>query len=150
MVRRSVADKRCSCLRYVIMTLRPLSRPLTLQDLPCYITRLPEEILIQIIQNLHAKHKFLIQISQESATDLASVARISRQFYRLAMSILWREVEMWPSRVTPFPLLRYPGTRSERALRYIRKMYLSTDPEDDELDKTKCNRLWKYVSKSLR
>ena len=121
-----------------------------MQGPPCYITRLPEEILTQIIQNLHVKDKFLVQMTQESAADLANVAIMSRQFYRLAMPLLWGEVEMCPSRVRPLPLLRYPGTRSGRALRYIRKINISTDPKHDVMDNTKCNRLRKYISKSFR
>lgn len=63
------------------------------------------------------------------------------------MPFLWAEVEMWPRRVYPYTLLRYPRTPLERVLKRIRKMTLSTGFEDKDMDITKCNKLAKYISK---
>ena len=125
-------------------------RLLSLLDLTYYITKLPLEILMQIVENFFVKHEILIGISRESAADLASIARVSRLFYHIAMPLLWREAQIWPSRIKPYSLLKHPGTSSERVLNYIQEMTLNIDAEDESMDKTKCNRLWKYVSRCLR
>ena len=127
-----------------------LGHYLTLLGPPCHITNLPFETLTQIVENLFDKDEILYEISRESAADLASTARVSRLFYHLAMPPLWREVELWPSVIKPYSLLKYPGTPSEHVLNYIQRMCLCTDPGYEDMDKTKCNRLWKYISRCFR
>ena len=66
------------------------------------------------------------------------------------MPLLWEEVHMWePHNVTPYTLFKYPGT-AERVSPYIRTMHLSVGEEEENMDKTKLNRIRKYSSRCLQ
>jgi hypothetical protein len=123
---------------------------LIIEGHPCFIAKLPTEILTQIIRHFHNKNGIRTEHAGESSAILASIARVSHLFYQLAMPLLWDTVEIWPRRTVPYTLMEYPGTTSQRVLSHVRKMSLGTKPEDKFVDKTQCNRFWENVSKSLR
>ena len=82
-----------------------------------------------------------------TAPALANAARVSRLFYELAMPLLWTEVHLWgPRQANPSTLLKYPRTR---VFRFIRKLHLSTSHEAENIDKSKLNRQYRYLSKCL-
>ena len=58
---------------------------------------------------------------------------------------------MWgPRNVDPYPLLKYPRAPSEHVFSFIRIMHLSTGDGSADVDKTKLNRRWKYLSKCIQ
>jgi hypothetical protein len=81
---------------------------------------------------------------------LASVARVSHIFYDLAMSFLWRRVDLWETYEWPSRLSLYPATASKRALSHIRTMRLSVHSERDDWDVEKFNKLYEYMCGCLR
>ena len=67
------------------------------------------------------------------------------------MPLLWREVHLCgPQQANPSTLLKYPRAPSEHVFRFIRMLHLSTGCEDEEMDKTKLKRQWRYLSKCLK
>ena len=122
--------------------------------------------MIQIIQYLHRENDERVEQFSEKddfyatrgfpeyihrpSADLASVVRVSRLFYDIAMPLLWNTVKISRWRVGPRPLLAYPGTPSQCALKYIQRMYLSTDPDVYQRDESSYNRLWGYISRCRR
>ncbi len=87
---------------------------------------------------------------RQSVPALANAARVSRLFYELAMPLLWEEVEIWgPRTVRPYTLLKYPGT-AERVSPYIRTMHLTAGQLDENLDKTKLNKIRKFSSRCVQ
>ena len=128
---------------------------LTLQDPPgCFIARLPAEILIEIFDLLHNEVEHSVRLTKTSSANLANVASVSRQFYRLAMPLLWKGIEIEHSYFgrcfQPSPLIKYPGTQSEHALRYIKKMYLCIYLADDDMSKKIIDKVRIYISKCFR
>ena len=107
-------------------------------------------MLAQIVGYLKFSSSVHYENPPQSAQALANAARVSRLFYELAMPLLWEEVDLWEAaNVRPYTLLKYPGT-VERVSPYIRTMHLSVGKEDENLDKTKLNKIKKFSSRCLQ
>jgi hypothetical protein len=129
----------------------------------CFISKLPIEILDQIIRCLKVPDEsfvgsdierseldVFITLTCESACDLASVARVSQIFYDVAMPVLWGEAEMWVEDQFPFQLALYPAIGSKRTLSYIRTMCLSVHARGDEWGVADFRELYDYMCGCLR
>jgi len=113
--------------------LRILSE-LTCKAAPCSINTLPNEILLDIIGHLKIKGKVPNEqeLDHDSACELASVARTCRQFYRLAMPMLWESIILRPNIEWPKGILQYPASGSRRALFYVRNLSIGVYCEPNE------------------
>jgi hypothetical protein len=92
---------------------------LLMVDGPCYISELPIELLFPIVEHLRPGDKHSGEAPSRLLSDLARFARVSRQFYEIAMPLLWKKVSISRPVVGPPSLLSYLGTPSERCLWYI-------------------------------
>jgi hypothetical protein len=108
------------------------------------------ELLFEIVEYLRSGDKSSGETLSHPLSDLASFARVSRQFYEVAMPLLWEKVSISDHFMQPPCLSSYFGTSSERVLRYIRTLTLTVASIQADLERSSCNRLRKYFSGCLR
>ena len=106
---------------------RQIVRPQSsLSNHPCIpIHTLPNEVLLDIVHHLKVDVKYRRQLTDDSARDLASVARTCRRFYELAMPALYERVSVWPKKSWPRNIWYYPpNVGRKRGLSYVRTLHL--------------------------
>src|SRR5271156_1497007 len=98
-----------------------------LSNNPCIpIHTLPNEVLLDIVHYLNVDVKYRSQLTDDSARDLASVARTCRRFYELAMPALYDRVTVWPKKSWPRDIWYYPPHIGRKwGLSYMRTLPLN-------------------------
>jgi hypothetical protein len=96
----------------------------------CYITKLPTEILLEIMEYVrhHPWDRWTeerISTQSRSRLNLSRIAQVSRLFYEPAMTVLWREVHLSPDGPLDRFLLGNLHSTTKEIPKYIRTIHLT-------------------------